>query len=356
MNELFSKAITALPVYIGQALSLLSGPKAFVLGTDLETPEAGTQAYTFLAITMLLMLIAQVSILPEQKDYLLSFASLTVMSAFWLLLMSAALYFSWRVVGGTLSFRTFFIVSCYFASISTLILVAFTLVGAGFMKYMDPDALIRVVNGNQPSDPNSVGYVGFCLIVAAGLIAVYAWIVLVWGAYRQLNSVSRARSATALAVFTLLSPFLICIQILMQFNLTAAQDRTASGRLPLDMVGLWKLETPPGAQGAASTGAINYVFDDAGNYARRVKFTLRQGSCAKTTTQDSNGHASIQGAMLILAPRMNSQTESSSCSTGESSSDMPRMKEIYPFQIEHLPIGWRLCLIGRFGQQCFLAG
>jgi hypothetical protein len=353
MNDLFSKALTALPAYISQVLGLLSGPKAFVLGRDLETAESATEAYTFLAITLFLSLIAQVSILPEQKDYLLSFASLAVIGAFGLILMSAALYFTWRIVGGTLSFKLFFIASCYFSGISTLLLVVFTLIGSGLLKYTDPDALTRLLHGGQPADPTSFGYVGFGLIVCVGLIAVYVWIVVVWGAYRILNNVSRERSAVALTLFTVLSPVLIGFQLLMQANLTPAEDRATSGRLPLDMVGSWRSGPAPGSEGAPFTWIIAYSFFPGGDYYRRITYTARQGGCAKTRVEDSNGHASIDGSTLVLVPRDNRKSESNSCSAEESESRLDLVKEIYPFELGHLPAGWKLCLLARLGQQCF---
>src|ERR1700737_2306064 len=81
MKDLFDKALIALPAFVSQVLELLSGPKAFILHKDLATTESALEAYTFLGVTLFIALIAQVVSLPEQEDYLLTFASIAVQGA-----------------------------------------------------------------------------------------------------------------------------------------------------------------------------------------------------------------------------------------------------------------------------------
>jgi len=351
MNDLFSKALTALPAYMSQVLGLLSGPKAFVLRKDLETSESANEAYTFLAITVFISLIAEVSILTEQKDYLLTFASLTVIAAIWLLLMSAALYLAWRIVGGKLSFRISFIVSCYFSGISTLILVVFTLMASGFLRTVDPDAAVKLFHGSA-ADATGVGIHGYWILMGLGFVAVYSWLVVAWGAYRSLNDVSRTSSAIALALFTAMSPFLLGIQALMQANLVSAQDRATSGRLPQDMVGDWTSAPGTGSEAVPFAGTT-YTFWPDGSYSRTLRYVVKQGGCTRSGMEKSSGHASVDGSMLVLLRKEGTRTEMNSCSPGESTSNLDVFKEIFPFEIGHLPNGWRLCLSGRYAQQCF---
>ncbi len=357
MKELFDKALHALPAYVSDVLEILSGPKAFIESRDLATAESAREAYTFLAITVFLSLIAQVSILPEQKDYLLSFASLAVMSAFGLILMSVVLYFSWRIVGGKLSFKIFFIVSCYFASVSTLLLTVFTLIAAGFLKYLDPDNATQILHGAVPVGPPSSGTVGFLLITCIGFLAAYVWIFVAWGAYRRLNNSTRGRSAIALTVFTLLSPIPLAIQVLMQQNLMSEPDHRAAarGRIPLEMVGSWKATYPAtDSAGIPSIETATYKFGPGGDYDRIHQKSLKQGTCTNTAEENAHGQASVDGSTLTLVPRTHLGARYGSCSSERSVSTLNLDKEIYSFEIQHQATGWLLCLTDRYGQQCFL--
>jgi hypothetical protein len=357
MSEFFGKALTALPAYMSQALGLLSGPKAFVLARDLETPEAAADAYAFLGITLFLALIAQISFLPEQKDYLLTFASLAVQGAFGLILMSAALYLSWRIVGGVPSFKLLFIVSCYFSGISTLILVVFELLAGGWLKFYDPENVTQILRGAPPDNPMSVGYVGFALIFFVGFIAVYAWIFIVWGAYRKLTNVSRSRSAIALVVFTLLSPLLLAMQFFMQQNLMPAPERrgASAGRLPLELIGIWKSKSARASDSIPSAEATTYDFFTSGEYFRIHRSSVVQGGCVVTALENSLGRASVDGSMLVLAPQKHTMKMINECSKEQTETSLDLGKEIHAFEIRHQPTGWVLCLSGRYGQQCLTA-
>ena len=357
MNDLFGKALIALPAFVSHVLELLSGPKAFILGKDMETAESALEAYTFLGITLFIALIAQVTFLPEQKDYLLTFASIAVQGALNLILMVAALFFAWRIVGGTLSFKIFFIVSCYFSGISTLILAYFSLLASGWLKIKDPDNAIQLLHGSPVADPSNIGVLGFLLIFCAGLIAVYVWILVVWGAYRQLNNVSRRRSTIALIVFSVLIPLLMVPQYYMQGNFLSAQERrgTATGSLPLELVGLWGSVYAAGSGGAPSTEALSYNFASGGEYFRLRTNIFKQGACTTTTQENSFGRASVDGSMLTLAPIRHTKTVNSTCSDEKSETPLDPAKEIYPFEIRHESTGWMLCLAGRYGKQCFMA-
>lgn len=355
MNDLFSKALTALPVYIGQVLGLLSGPKRFVLARDMDSPQAETEAYTFLGVTIFLTLIAQVSMLPEQKDYLLTFASFAVMAAINLTLMSAALYLAWRLVGGTLGLRTFFTVSCYFAGISTLIFAAFTLLGGGVLRMLDPEAATAVFNGGLPADPESAGYVDFSRIAAAGLVAVCAWIIVVWGAYRTLNNLSRMRSAIALVVFLALTPVLMAIQIFMQSTVLLSRDRAPVRHFPAELSGLWKFNDVTAADRSPPTEGATYMFYPGGEYFSIHMSAASQGGCVTMTLENASGRATTDGAMLTLAQSKHSATSLNRCSGEKTEKTLPVETTTYAFEVRHLPAGWLLCLSGRYGQECLAA-
>ncbi len=119
--------------------SSLSGPKTFIGRKNLTAPRSAVEAYAFIGVTLVLVLTAEVAFLPQQKDYLLTFASHAVQAVFFLVVMVAVLFAIWRIVGGRLSFKLFFIVTCYLSGISTLIFALFALLAGGVLKHMDPD-------------------------------------------------------------------------------------------------------------------------------------------------------------------------------------------------------------------------
>jgi hypothetical protein len=65
MKDLFDRVLRAIPAYLNHVLELLSGPKAFIARTNLTTAKAAAQAYTFLGVTLFLVLIAEISFLPD---------------------------------------------------------------------------------------------------------------------------------------------------------------------------------------------------------------------------------------------------------------------------------------------------
>lgn len=357
MKDLFDKALIALPAFMSDVLELLSGPKAFILRKDLATDEAAQEAYTFLGVTLLIALIAQVTFLPEQKDYFLTFTSIAVQGVLNLVLMVAVLFFAWKIVGGTLSFRIFFIATCFLSGISTLILAYFTLLASGFLKLFDPAHATQVLHGAPPPDPPTVGSLGYLLILGAGFVAVYVWILVVWGAYRRLNNVSRTRSAIALTVYTIVSPLLLAFVVVMQGNYVPAQDRRepSASPLPLEIVGLWKVNDVNAPDGPAPPESTIVDFSANGEYFRIHRTSVRQGACVITALENSRGRASVDGPMITLSPRTRTATAISSCSTEKLEKALDLDKETYSFEIRREATGWLLCLGNRYGQQCLTA-
>jgi hypothetical protein len=101
--------------------------------------------------------------------------------------MATVLFVIWRIVGGKLNFKTFFIVTCYFSGISTLLFAVFALLAGGLLKQMDPDNASQLLSGAAPAGPPSAGLTAYSLLRGVGFIAVYVWIAVGWGAYRKLE-------------------------------------------------------------------------------------------------------------------------------------------------------------------------
>jgi len=67
----------------------------------------------------------------------------------------------------------------------------------------------------------STGYQAFWALFAVGFVVTFVWIFHIWSGYRELNQVSRTRSAIAFAIYLLLSPLAIGLQFLMASSLSS---------------------------------------------------------------------------------------------------------------------------------------
>ncbi len=212
------------------------------------------------------------------------------------------------------------------------------------------------MTGGSPVGAPDAGVIAYGTLIAIGFVAVYVWIIVGWGAYRSLNNVSRARSAIALALFTLTLPGLMFVQYLIERSSTPDQERSATAReLPPEMVGLWRVVYAAGSTEAPSTEASSYSFTSSGEYFTLRTSVARREACMLTTEENSYGHASVDARVLTLVPLKHTRRVSNSCSSDKTETALDLGKEIYPFEVRQQPTGWVLCLSGRYGQQCLSA-
>ena len=355
MKELLGKLFAALPAYTRQAVSLLSGPKAFIARQDLDSPEALQEAFTFLAISFALAYIAEIPFLPETQNKELMFGVLAIQSALAFLLIAGLAVFSWKAVGAKAVWTRFVATSCYFCGISTLLFLAVYLLASGMFASIDPTGYKQMLSGAaDPADyAGSGGAKAFLAIVSVGFLFVYFWIYLVWGAYRELTQVSKFRSGIAFTIFVTLSPVAFFVQALMARTALPARDRP---QFPAELAGTWQTPVKPDGTNYRSAGVRSYMFLPSGLYAagdmKISKDDNPSHPCLKITTNNATGNASVQGSTLTLAPRKHTETREDSCSGTKSEIPMSLDKEIYTWQIHQRPTGWELCLNGRFGETC----
>ncbi len=357
MKELFDKVWRALPAYFGKLLELLSHPKIFIRKLNVRAPGAVKDGLTFIGITVFVTLVAQAPGLLQMKD-VLPVATIAVISVLGLLLSVGALSLAWRVVGGKLNFKTYFIVSCYVASVSTLLFLVFVLVAVGVLNALDPVHAPELLKGDVSGGAlNGVGAMVYLGILAVGVLGTLVWISVVWGAFRELNSLSKTRSAVAFAIFVTLSFVVLALEALMGSQSMAelqGTKATTASKIPPELLGVWHSESVTKSEGIPSDQSIVFSFNERGYYFQIVSDITRQGSCIATIMISESGPFRIDGSTMRLAPNERHRASESSCSKEKSEVSVEAEKEVYHYVIREQPTGWMLCLNGRFGEHCLL--
>ena len=203
MKELIEKIIKYIPEYLMTLGKLLSRPKTFLAGTAPET-EAGFQSgLQFLAVSVVLVVIALTPLAPEGTDIWKRLAAISVAELLGVAAMAGVLRVAWRVVGGRAGTRSIFTVYSYVASVVLLLVAIVGLISDGTVKVFDPAlyAALRQAQVAQQPVPAEVAtsLVKVLIASAVGLFLIVSfWGFATWGAFRALNGTSRGRSVAAL--------------------------------------------------------------------------------------------------------------------------------------------------------------
>ena len=346
-----------------QLSALLPGPKTAILQQDLESDTALQQALTFLSVSVALAYIAQIPFLPSGQNKELMFGILAIQSGLVFALNVGMVILVWRMVGAKGQPRKILIASCYFSGLSTIIFLAFSLLGAGAYKILDPVGFQQMVSGAIP-DPldqaKSGGYQVYIGMLTLGFLATYVWILAIWGAYRQMLQMSKRRSAVAFLLFTMLSPVLILAQMLMAYSLALSRTTPA---VPNDLLGVWQAQRQSDVNGIhfsenliLSLKSPEFRMLTTGSYVMTEMRGSTNGKCIMSISHREFGRLLVQGSSLVLAPwqRIESTTDGCTGKTTETKKDPQKME--FQYQINRAATGWTLCLNNRFGQVCLNPG
>jgi len=361
MKDLIDKLLAALPLYSRQMTALLLNPKKYILEQELESDSALQQALTFLAVSFGIAFIAQIPFIPSGQDKELVFGFLAIISALIFILNVALLILAWKIVGGKLAWRKLLVATCYFSSGSTLLSLAFCLLGEGCFKLLDPVLYQQTLNG-IPLDSgelfHSAGYVTLLIFAGVAFSAVYFWIFVIWGAYRQLMQLNKLRSAVALFFFTVFSPFLILTQMLLAYVILPANGTPP---VPSEVIGQWQAGTQKEMNGFRTNYSATYSFSapqfrmiPAGDFKIQEILSTDNGKCSMTRTTNESGWVVVHGSEITLTPYFGYQLFKDDCSGKSWSSEVKLSKIEYQYKINQQPTGWTLCMSGRYGQFCLL--
>jgi len=217
MKDLFEQILKYLPHYLTEFGAVFSGPKSFI-ATKLSTDagDAFGEALLFLGISLTLVLLMYTPLLPAGKDFWSFAIPYYVSYIIEIPLGAMVIRTAWWIVGGRAPARPFFIAYAYYVGVASVLIGAIDLVASGSLKTLDPqlyreysDALQKpqsmedwVQSHTDLLHRYAQSYVTLTAAVIEGLgtLIITIWGLVGWGAYRQLNGLSKLRSLVALII------------------------------------------------------------------------------------------------------------------------------------------------------------
>jgi hypothetical protein len=211
MKDLLEKILGYGPTYLSVFGAVFAGPKNFIAQRRSNADQEWRDALLFLAISTALLAVMTILLQPAGKDVWNVVAGTAATCFLAVALGGASLRISWWLVGGRATAQSFFITYSYTFGVIVIILAAFQVLGVGIFKLLDHDLYARVVEANanhQSAPPDVAESTVFWVVMAinvAGFLIGSLWGFIAWGAYRQLNGLSKARSFVALMISGILS-------------------------------------------------------------------------------------------------------------------------------------------------------
>jgi hypothetical protein len=225
-------ALETAAAYPADFLHLIAGPKSFLAGERERGPRALSRSLYFLLFTFVVGFLLTLP-LPTRSlplDFLTSLAFVFV-TAF---VFAVAVYLAWRIVGARAPLRDFLTIHFYCAGVLKLIeKLCFLAFWGGLRAIGDPAWFARVSDAtfckgdgilamkliaeNERALPH---YFAMTLVVG---VVVTAWMIAIWGAYRELTGVSRLRSTFAAVAFVPLWAVAMAIVYLLSIALASPQ-------------------------------------------------------------------------------------------------------------------------------------
>ena len=224
MADILEKIIRQPADYILTFISLLKGPKQFICAqTSVANPKL-EDAIIFFSISLGLYFLFAVTLETEKGIELtvrLVRALVLIFTA--IILMATALRLAWRIAGGHAAFVQFFIYFLYSSAVVMIFVRIVMVTDHGLYLYLDPDNAVtyqQLLQGWMSKEQdlafrNKIFRTPAFLITNAvfwvemGLIVL--WIIASWGALREMNGLSKARSVVAFVISVLLLPAAVSV-------------------------------------------------------------------------------------------------------------------------------------------------
>ena len=207
MNEFFREVLAYGPRYFVEFGTVFSGPKRFMSNRSTLSEQTYREALLFLCISLGVEVFAlsAVNVSPGMPWW--RSAIELIVSTFLLVGLNAvALRVAWTIVGGKAPLRSFFVLYSYFAGVLGIIGLVFSLVAVGILKGWGSEMLEMMRTRHSISGWSDYWVSWSALwVVAVGYVFGMGWQIAAWGAYREVNMLSRHRSFWAYVLFSILS-------------------------------------------------------------------------------------------------------------------------------------------------------
>lgn len=213
----FDALLKLIPAYIADLLGLLSSPKAFFAGRDLNERKALVQALLFLFNSTLIAYVLRIPVLGDAEAYWQAAIVTVVVYTPTAVALGAVACGCCRLVGGRGGLPGHVTIFSYIAGVSALILALAQLVASGIVRLRLPDqfALYQDYMDRLFADRGGLDEPQFAslaesqellismLVLGLGFLLIAAWLVRAWPAFAEWNRLAASRSAAALVLFLL---------------------------------------------------------------------------------------------------------------------------------------------------------
>ncbi|MFT6269583.1 MAG: hypothetical protein ACJAVV_002409 [Alphaproteobacteria bacterium] len=205
--------------FVTQFVAIVSGPKKFSTSIDFSKDTTFKDALLFFALSVVISVMLDNFYTTSAVSFFESIKNVVIFNVVLLLVSSAMIFISWKLVKGTATYRQQTTLVCYFTGISLLIWSVSALLSKGYLKHnlgTDFEHAIAFINllltnsdktrlpEYQAIAANSAVTNGL-LIFACGIIVSFLWLLVSWRSYRILNKRSWGQAIIALLVFLMLS-------------------------------------------------------------------------------------------------------------------------------------------------------
>lgn len=212
------QALAFLPSYLNDLMAAVTRPKSFIAERNTGKEGDLKNCLVFLGITVFITAALQAPLQPKH-GLLTAYVNYGLRFLLLVISLSGILRLSWRIVGGKAEFTRFLITFSYYAAVILLGLVCATLALFGILHELDPQLYTLLQKTGETGDWRTflqadpfqrtsfiAATIGYALIVLLTVI----WGVAGWGAFRELNGLSRLRSTIALILTAVFSvPLLV---------------------------------------------------------------------------------------------------------------------------------------------------
>jgi hypothetical protein len=222
MKEILEKILLYLPQFLSDCGSIIVEPKTFVLKkVKSKTLFESKEYFLFLALSIAIITIISM-LYPIHGEIYTTLAKNLVLIFIGFIGYSFAVRGAFWVVGGRAPYEKFFSVSTYISSPMLLINYMIGLISNGIFRLLDPDAYDALsksssFNARSQIISNSSAANVFYIFVAIGFGLIVLWSYICWGAFREINQLSRIRSFVAFVLAWIFAQPVFVLLILIAF-------------------------------------------------------------------------------------------------------------------------------------------
>jgi hypothetical protein len=226
MKEILEKILLYLPRFLSDCGSIIAGPKTFVLKkVETEALFESKEYFLFLALTVAVITIVSM-LYPNHGEIYATLARNFVVIFVGFIGYSLAVRGAFWVAGGRAPYETFFAAYTYISCPMLLINNVIGLIANGLFRLLDPDAYDALSKAGSLASRNQIianspAADVFYVSIAIGFGLIVFWSYICWGAFREINHLSRIRSSVAFVVAWIFALPVFVLQGLIAFAVAA---------------------------------------------------------------------------------------------------------------------------------------